>query len=152
MNYTVYKLPPSDFLATVEVAGCFIALHDRLLYLKRASTSPQGGTWSIPAGKLEKGETPQQAVIREISEEVGLDISQDVEVVGTLYIQLDKLSYVFHMFTKAYTDLPTLTLDVQENVEARWLTFEEIVELPLIAGGKEALLYFQAHGMLASKE
>lgn len=43
----------------------------RVLLLKRAASSVNGGTWGFPAGGIEPGETPEQAAIRESFEEVG---------------------------------------------------------------------------------
>lgn len=142
MNYTIYTTPPADFCAQAEAAGCYFEWEKRLLLLRRHASRPQGNTWGVPAGKLEQGETPQQAVIREVFEEVGLDITRGVQEIGKLYIQLPHIAYVYHMFYKKYETLPEITLS-DEHTEARWVTHEEALKLPLIAGGIEALEYYQ---------
>jgi 8-oxo-dGTP diphosphatase len=46
----------------------------RLLMIVRGH-DPGRGLWSIPGGRIEPGETPEQAVVREVREETGLDVS-----------------------------------------------------------------------------
>ena len=58
-----------------EVAVGLVYHDDKLLILKRSDDQMLGGLWEFPGGKLEAGETPQQAVKREIQEETGLDVS-----------------------------------------------------------------------------
>lgn len=47
---------------------------NRVLITQRAAHLPSGGLWEFPGGKLEENETPELALIREIKEEVNLDI------------------------------------------------------------------------------
>ena len=48
----------------------------RILITQRPSHVPHGGYWEFPGGKLEKNELAELALIREIKEEVGLDVQQ----------------------------------------------------------------------------
>jgi 8-oxo-dGTP pyrophosphatase MutT (NUDIX family) len=145
MNYAVYEQQPQDFQVEVQAAGCYFACQGKFLLLKRHSDTRQGNTWGTPAGKLEPGENPKMAVIREIQEEVGLDISEQVSEVGKLYIRHSHSSYIYHMFYTTFCDFPEIRLDLNEHVEARWVTFEEAQSLPLIMGGIEVLHYYQRY-------
>ena len=53
----------------IRVAGCFLEYGGRFLILHRRSEKSQGGKWGLPAGKVDKGETDKDAVIREVAEE-----------------------------------------------------------------------------------
>jgi 8-oxo-dGTP diphosphatase len=57
----------------VEAVGA-IALRDGCLLLIRRGHAPSRGRWSLPGGRVEPGETAQQAVAREVFEETGLAV------------------------------------------------------------------------------
>jgi mutator protein MutT len=145
MKYSISLEPPNDFHPTVEVAGCFCQWHDKILFLKRHREKPQGSTWGLPAGKLEVGETPRQAVIREVAEEVGLDVSEGLKEWCKMYIRLDHVSYVFHLFFKRFSVQPEVTLEADAHEESRWVTAQEALKLPLIVGGKEVIEWYMQY-------
>jgi ADP-ribose pyrophosphatase YjhB (NUDIX family) len=63
--------------ATVPVVPCVGGVvHDaagRLLLIQRGQ-DPHRGRWSLPGGRIETGESPEEAVAREVREETGLDV------------------------------------------------------------------------------
>jgi mutator protein MutT len=65
--------------------GAAVIDRDRIVLVKRAGP-PLQGEWSLPGGKVELGETLQEAVAREVLEETGL-----VVVVGDLITALDRI-------------------------------------------------------------
>jgi 8-oxo-dGTP pyrophosphatase MutT (NUDIX family) len=143
-HYSVNIEPPEDFHPAIYVSGCYCACQGKLLFLKRHPERPQGGTWGVPAGKMEKGETPRMTVVREVFEEVGLQIdTPDLQDLGPLYCRLHHLDYVFHVFYKQFEESPHIHLAEDEHLESAWATPQEAYQLPLIVGGKEALDYFR---------
>jgi 8-oxo-dGTP pyrophosphatase MutT (NUDIX family) len=74
----VFEQPPENFNPKVEVAACFITVNGTVLFIKRQAHCSEPGKWGIPGGKLEKGETAHQAVLREIKEETGLHLPSEV--------------------------------------------------------------------------
>lgn len=128
----------------MEASGCFCIHEGTILLVRRHPSKPYGNTWGIPGGKKELGENPRMTVIREIQEEVGFDIDCiDLERIGALYGRLPHLDYVFHMFIKRFEARPVIDLALEEHLEARWITLEEALALPLIIGGKEALEFYR---------
>ena len=55
---------------TIHVAAAVICEDGRYLLALRPAHKPQGGLWEFPGGKIERGETPQQALARELFEEL----------------------------------------------------------------------------------
>lgn len=62
---------------TIPVAA--VALVDcdgRVLIARRPETKPMPGLWEFPGGKIKAGETPEAALIRELAEELGIDVTE----------------------------------------------------------------------------
>ena len=74
--------------ALVPCVGAVV--HDaagRLLLIQRGH-DPHRGAWSLPGGRIERGESPEEAVVREVHEETGLAV-QPVRPVGQVAIPGD---------------------------------------------------------------
>lgn len=144
----IYFESPKGFNPTVEVAGCICEWEGKILFLKRHADKPQGNTWGLPAGKMEKGEDPRSAAAREVHEEVGIRLDpEDLQEVVKIYIQLEDVGYVFHTFQIRLMKPATVTLEPDAHTEARWLNIQQAVELPLIIGAKEILEYYQTSAL-----
>lgn len=59
------------------VAAALIDVSGRVLMQRRRLDQAHGGLWEFPGGKIEASETPAAALIREISEELGVDLAAD---------------------------------------------------------------------------
>ena len=62
----------------IETAGLLIIYKNKIILAHSTKYLSKFGTYSIPKGKLEEGETHIEAAIRETKEEVGIDISIDM--------------------------------------------------------------------------
>ena len=60
----------------IVVAAALVDRDGRLLVQQRPEGLSMAGLWEFPGGKIEPGETPEQALIRELEEELGVDVDQ----------------------------------------------------------------------------
>ena len=65
----------SDVKKSIEVSAALIFRDGQLLITQRHAKSHLGGLWEFPGGKRESGETFEQCLVREIREELGVEIS-----------------------------------------------------------------------------
>ena len=69
------KLAMSTGSKTVLVVACaLVDVDGRVLIAKRPQGRPMAGLWEFPGGKVETGETPETAMIRELEEELGIKV------------------------------------------------------------------------------
>lgn len=140
MLYTVFRNPPADFNPTLIAAGCYCEWEGKILLLKRNLNKSLGNTWGVPAGKLEKGESPRSAVVREVFEEIGINFKEEeLEEMSPVYVRRTSADVVLHRFWKRFSSRPVITLNLEEHSEVQWLTIPEALALPNITGGVKAL-------------
>ncbi len=61
----------------VLVAACaLIDASGRILLARRPAGKPMAGLWEFPGGKVELGERPESAIVRELKEELGIDLDE----------------------------------------------------------------------------
>lgn len=105
----------------ITVKG-IVVLDNKILLLKRVKPSTDGlGFWELPGGGLEYGETPNQALIRELKEETGLDIviikpaytftkiREDYQTVGIGFLCIPKNDHV--RLSDEHTDYCFVTIE-----------------------------------------
>ncbi|MCM1083437.1 MAG: (deoxy)nucleoside triphosphate pyrophosphohydrolase [Clostridium sp.] len=119
-------------MKTIRVAAAVIC--DSFAEKKRIFATAKGygdfkGQWEFPGGKIEQDETPQQALIREIQEELATKIN-----VGEL---IDTIEYdypIFHLSMDCFwCEVVEGELKLLEAETARWLTKDELYDVPWLS-------------------
>ncbi len=140
MNIQVYEKQPEGFNPHVEVSACYLEMDKRLLLLQSTSKKSEPETWGVPAGKIEKNESPESAAKRELFEETGIliDRNSQMQSLGKLYIRKPEIDYVYHLFKVRLNEVPDVRIS-NEHQDYRWASVKDIEEMPLMLGAREAL-------------
>ena len=113
--------------------GAAVWKEDRVLMIRRAN-EPGAGHWSIPGGKLEFGETTEQAARREVVEETGI-VCETVALVGIYdaFVRDEKGQVTTHFCLANYAArwLSGSPVAGDDALEAQFMTADEIAGLDL---------------------
>ena len=140
MEIEVRQERPHNFSPIVQAAGAFLFVDDHFLLLKRNKDKPDPSTWGLPGGKIDKGETSQMGIIREVEEEVGLSLtSHKLNQMCTLYVTKGEIEFMFDVYHSTLNSKPKVMLSEDEHCDFLWCTYEQSLKLDLIAGGKETM-------------
>lgn len=109
-----------------------VAVRDGALLLVRRGHAPSRGRWSLPGGRLEPGETAQQALIREMAEETGL-IVEVGELVGEVVRPgPDGVTYRIQDFR--VTAIGSDAVAGDDAMDVAWVPLDDVAKYRLSAG------------------
>jgi A/G-specific adenine glycosylase len=120
---------PRKVLTNIKVAIAVIRKGDKVFIQKRPEKGLMGGLWEFPGGKVEKGERPEVAVLREVSEEVGVKLRE-----------LTKLREIKHAYTSFKVDLHCFEANyasgrvrLKSATEGKWVEISDLKKYPFPA-------------------
>jgi 8-oxo-dGTP pyrophosphatase MutT (NUDIX family) len=110
----------------IKVVRCFVIKDERVLLVDSGGAYPfllpPNGIYELPGGKIEAGETPEQAGIRELREETGLNAKE--------LIFLDMSRYTAFFLAKEISNLDEEKADLEadEILDVRWFPLNEVLK------------------------
>ena len=108
-------------MKTIKVVAAIIRDQDRIFATQRGYGEFKDG-WEFPGGKIEEGETPENALIREIREELDTEISVGEKITCVEY-DYPK----FHLSMDCFwAEIVSGDLVLKEHEAAKWLSREEL--------------------------
>lgn len=106
----------------IEVVAAIIQDDEGRIFATQRGYGDFKDWWEFPGGKMEYGETPEEALKREIREELSTEICVD-EFLCTVEYDYPKFHLTMHCYL---CSLLTDALHLNEHEAARWLTHEEL--------------------------
>jgi 8-oxo-dGTP diphosphatase len=107
----------------IVVVGAALLDGGRLLAARRSAPPELAGRWELPGGKVEAGETPEAALVRELREELGVEVEPVERVPGEWPL---KPPYVLKVWTARLLPGSGEPKPLQDHDALRWLAPDEI--------------------------
>ena len=124
-----------------KAVGCFIECNNKFLILYRPKTKYQNNEWGLVGGKINPGESPEQALIREISEEIDFDASnKKIEFLGNFILHYPNKDWNFFSYRIKIKQPIIPKLDKTECIDYKWVTPEKCFSMPNLMPGIYVLL------------
>ena len=105
------------------VVGAAVLRHGLVLAARRTTPPAAAGRWEFPGGKVEPGETEEQAAVREIREELDLEIKVGASLGPAVDISA---AYRLHVYLASIVDGEPV---LREHAELRWFGAAELDEM-----------------------
>jgi 8-oxo-dGTP diphosphatase len=121
------------------IAGIVRNEAQQILVAFRPAHLPQGNLWEFPGGKIEPGELPMQALVREFKEEVGIHISSAQAWLSSRHCYADKIILLQVWQVLHYSGQP----QGLEGQVIRWVTAQQLQDLTFPAANLPILQALQ---------
>lgn len=109
----------------IHVVGAVIVKDNKILCAQRGASTTLPGKWEFPGGKIEKNERPQQALIREVKEEMLCDIDVGEQIDHEVYEYDFGIVHLTTFYCKLLEGEPTLT----EHKSMKWVSPQDLLGL-----------------------
>ncbi len=122
----------------IKVVAAIIQNENKILATKRGY-GEFINMWEFPGGKIESGETKEDALIREIKEELNVKINVDKFAIDIEYQYPD-----FYLFMSCFMcSIKEGSIELLEHNDAKWITKEELDTLNWLPADIEAINYLK---------
>ena len=118
----------------IEVVAAII-VRDRRIFATQRGYGEWKDWWEFPGGKIEHGETPEDALKREICEELATEIEVD-ELLTTVEYDYPKFHLTMHCYL---CTIISGDLSLLEHEDARWLAIDELDSVKWLPADKDVI-------------
>lgn len=125
----------------IHVAVGVIVRDQHILLALRSSKQHQGGKWEFPGGKVEAGETVQQALSRELQEEVAIQVSESSAFMQLQYAYPEKTVLLDIHLVTGFSGEP----HGREGQPLRWASVAELSQLEFPDANQPIVARIQQH-------
>jgi 8-oxo-dGTP diphosphatase len=133
----MYELTAAEYITAFNAkqrpivwvaAAALVNAEGKLLLASRPPGKKLAGAWELPGGKLEENETPEQALVRELKEELHIDVNA---------VDLEPLTFASYAYETFHLVMPLYicrkwqgTPHGAEGQKIAWVTYEDLVNYP----------------------
>lgn len=122
----------------IKVVAAIIQKENKILATKRGY-GEFINMWEFPGGKIESGETKEQALVREIKEELNIEISVD-----TFALDIEYQYPNFYLFMSCFMcSIKEGSIELLEHNDGKWITKEELNTLNWLPADIDAVNYLK---------
>ena len=122
----------------IKVVAAIIQKENKILATKRGY-GEFINMWEFPGGKIESGETKEQALVREIKEELNIEISVDKFAIDIEYQYPN-----FYLFMSCFMcSIKEGSIELLEHNDGKWITKEELNTLNWLPADIDAVYYLK---------
>lgn len=126
----------------VHVAAGIIVRNELIFLTKRADNAHQGGKWEFPGGKVEVGESVNDALSRELNEEVGITAIQSTPFINIEHDYLDKKVTLDFYLVSEFAGEPAGC----EGQQSQWVAVNTLATLDFPAANQPVIEKLMAGG------
>ena len=112
-------------IVEVVAAAIFSPCGENVFIARRAKNAHQGGLWEFPGGKKESDETPEQALVRELDEELGIQATEYNRLMDVSHDYGDKKVHLDIFVVTAFTGKE----HGAEGQETQWVSLKELTDM-----------------------
>ncbi len=131
-------------MKTIEVAAAVIKKGNKILATQRGYGDYKG-YWEFPGGKLESGESPEEAVVRELKEEMAVTVVID-KFIATVEYDYPKFHLIMHCYLCHVSEGK---LELLEHDDAQWLSLNELNTPKWLGADYDVLEAIKEQGILS---
>lgn len=123
-------------LAILKLAGCVIVQDDKILLLHR--NTPKREHWEIPGGKIDEGEDPETAAIREVIEELGIEVVIQ-KLLGEKGFAEDDYTLHYTWYLAKITSGDATIMEPETFEDLSYFSIDDMQKIKLSAGAQAFL-------------
>ncbi len=127
--------------------ACIIFNGKNILVAHRNPTGQMGGRWEFPGGKVEEGESDEEAIVREMQEEFGISVSVGKKIAEAQFTHNGKVSDLHGYLVRVPHDGIAKKYTLTEHSEYKWAAPAEIPTMNFV--DSDMLIYPQVMKFLA---
>lgn len=129
----IYENEPKEFSPKFEVVSCFCQNDGNFILLLRQDHKSEGNKWGVPAGKVNAGEIPIEAMKRELREETGIEVNlEDLTCSYKLFVKYPDYDFVYYIFSTNLDSKKEIVIEPNEHKDGIWITPQKAIGMDLI--------------------